>query len=522
MEKLKAVFYARVSTEEEKQLNALGKQCDDLKECIINNNWEMVDSYIDEGKSGTTTKKRDEYKRLCDDLETDKFDIIVIKSQDRLMRNVMDWYIFVDKLVTNGKKLYIYMENSFYKTDDSLLTGIKAILAAEYSRDLSKKLNNAHKRREQLGSSVMTNGSMIGYDQVNGELVINEEEAKIVRKVFDLYINGYGTSIISKTLADEGILNKNGNPYGASTLIRMIKNEKYIGTMICNKFHKDFDTKRVIKNSKNDWIIHENRIPPIISKDTFYKAQKIRESKSSENDGRKAGKRGKTHILSTKLICGECGSPMSVFNIKKRNGNIKQRIMCLNFCRYGRIGGGIYPDKGCNMPNGDLNALNTIIEEIINNIAVDEEYLRDALENIKNTNIDNDDKKDFENVKNEINRLKKKRELLLEKYLDGIIKEDIYISKSQDMDFKFEELTRKYDDLEKQILDTREKEDKIKSIIDNIKSDNFKYETFIDMLEKIVVYRDCIYFYIIGINKPLLINKMIGYGRKHTSETWRI
>jgi DNA invertase Pin-like site-specific DNA recombinase len=96
--KLKAVYYARVSTEEEKQLNALSKQCDDLMDCINKNQWEFVDSYVDEGKSGTTTKKRDEYKRLCEDIESNKFHIIVIKSQDRLMRNVMDWYIFVDKL----------------------------------------------------------------------------------------------------------------------------------------------------------------------------------------------------------------------------------------------------------------------------------------------------------------------------------------------------------------------------------------------------------------------------------------
>ena len=150
---MNAVYYARVSTEEEKQINALEKQCADLNDCIKSNNWVLVDTYVDEGKSGTSIKKRDEYSRLFNDLESEKFDIIVIKSQDRLMRNVKDWYVFVDKLVTNKKKLFIYMENSFYKTDDSLITGIKAILAAEYSRDLSKKLNNAHKRREAEGSS---------------------------------------------------------------------------------------------------------------------------------------------------------------------------------------------------------------------------------------------------------------------------------------------------------------------------------------------------------------------------------
>lgn len=522
MDKLKAVYYARVSTEEEKQLNALEKQCSDLKECIANKNWTLVDSYIDEGKSGTTTKRRDEYKRLCEDIESDKFDVIVIKSQDRLMRNVMDWYIFIDKLVANSKKLYIYMENSFYKTDDSLLTGIKAILSAEYSRDLSKKLNNAHKRRERLGSSVMTNGTMIGYDQVDGELVINEEEAKIVKAVFNMYINGHGVYFISKELADNGILNTNGKPYGSSTLMRMIKNEKYMGTMICNKTHKDFDTKKIIKNDKSEWIIHENRIPPIITKEIFDKAQEIRLSRQRiEIDGRRAGNKSKKHTLSEKLVCGECGTHMSIFNIKKANGKIKQRVVCLNFSKNGRVGNGLYPELGCNMPNGSLEKLDSIINNIVETIDIDENFLYKSLEKIKDADTQLVKKDELIRVNKEIESLKRKREMLLDKYLDGIIKEDIYVSKSQIMDKDYDEYTNKREQLEKQLLHSNDKRDRILSIIERIKKEDFRYETFVNMIEKIIVYRDSLYFCIIGIDKPFVVNESIGYGRKHTSETWK-
>lgn len=136
---LRAVIYCRVSTDEETQTNSLENQIQQCLEIITKNKWIHIYSYIDEGKSGTTTKHRNAYQKLLQDMEQDKFDIIVVKNQDRLMRNTKEWYHFIDKLTRNEKKLYFYMENKFYSPDDTLITGIKAILAEEYSRDLSKK-----------------------------------------------------------------------------------------------------------------------------------------------------------------------------------------------------------------------------------------------------------------------------------------------------------------------------------------------------------------------------------------------
>ena len=123
----RAVFYARVSTEEEKQVNALAKQVQENKDVIASKGWELIDQYVDEGKSGTKIKGRDEYQRLIADMELDRFDIIVIKSQDRLNRNTRDWYIFADHLNKSGKRLFLYMDNKFYvPSEDALITGIKA------------------------------------------------------------------------------------------------------------------------------------------------------------------------------------------------------------------------------------------------------------------------------------------------------------------------------------------------------------------------------------------------------------
>ena len=151
----RAVIYCRCSTEEECQKGCAYKtggggernRCRRL-------DWFLEDEYI-ESRSGTSTRGREQYQRLFSDLLRDKFEIVVIKSQDRLMRNTKDWYVFVDRLVTCGKRLYLYLENRFYSTDDSLITGIKAILAEEYSRELSRKINNAHRNRQKTGSALM-------------------------------------------------------------------------------------------------------------------------------------------------------------------------------------------------------------------------------------------------------------------------------------------------------------------------------------------------------------------------------
>ena len=124
----------RVSTEEERQLNALEKQIQENRDVISNNGWILVGEYIDEGKTGTTTKRRSAYKHLLADMTEGKFDIVVCKDQDRLQRNTLDWYLFVDNLVKNNLKLFMYLDNKFFiPSEDALITGIKAIILLDYA-----------------------------------------------------------------------------------------------------------------------------------------------------------------------------------------------------------------------------------------------------------------------------------------------------------------------------------------------------------------------------------------------------
>lgn len=241
---LRAVTYCRCSTEEESQKDALSKQVKEAAECVRKNGWILVDEYI-ESRSGTTTVGRTEYNRLMEDMERDQFDIIVIKSQDRLMRNTKDWYLFVDRLVVRQKKLYIYIEQKFYTTDDALITGIKAILAEEYSRELSKKINNAHRHRQKTGASVLLTPNVYGFRKgADHEVELIEEEAEVKRKMYQLCASGFGTRTIETILKNDGVLKRSGKPFSANDILRIIKNPLNKGCVVMGRLHYDFDSKR--------------------------------------------------------------------------------------------------------------------------------------------------------------------------------------------------------------------------------------------------------------------------------------
>lgn len=306
----RAVIYARCSTEEETQKDALTKQVQEAMECVRQKNWILVDSYV-ESRSGTSTKGRKEYTRLFEDIGKNKFDIIVIKSQDRLMRNTMDWYLFVNRLTSCGKKLYIYIEQKFYTQDDALVTGIKAILAEEYSRELSKKLNNAHRNRQKTGSTVLITNNAYGYKKLpDKSVIIVEEEAKVKRRMYELCATGYGCRRISAILEKEGIYNRKGNPFHDADIRRMIRNPMNKGTVVMNRFHYDFDTKQIKKVPEEEQFVYKDRIPAIVSEELWKKANEEMDKRRHQKKQDKEERSNTTgrYLFSGKIYCGICGS----------------------------------------------------------------------------------------------------------------------------------------------------------------------------------------------------------------------
>lgn len=478
-EKLKAVFYARVSTEEEKQLNALEKQVQENKDVIAEMGWELVDWYIDEGKTGTATKQRDDYQRMLDDMEWDKFDIIVVKEQERLQRNTKDWYIFIDKLVTYGKRLYFYLESTWYSPDNALITGIKAILAEEYSRNLSRKINNSNKRRIEKAKnggelSIFSNGICYGWDFVDGKYVINEAEANVKRYVADLYLKGNGLRNISRILTAEGYRNREGREFSPVTIGNMLRDTKNYGTIITNKTHKDFNLKKIIKNPESEWVYFDDVVPPIYSKEIYDKTMEIM-SKRVDKCG-VAGRKVGSHPLSGKIFCSECGSVY--WKVERKTGAQGIKWSCSNYCKNGRKtvrknGSELIKDrgKGCNGPDFKDALLMGVLQNIGQDLTINKKVIkRDMLEWLNNLIDRLNTSSANKSTLDELARQEGRKNKLTEAYMDGIISKDDYKTKYQELEATIGRLKA-----EISVDDSREEIREIRSVIENIDSELDKY-----------------------------------------------
>lgn len=432
---LRAVFYARVSTQEEAQLKALPKQVEECRDCIKAKGWELISEYVDEGKSGTEVKGRDEYQRLYDDMDQGKFDIIVIKSQDRLQRNTKDWYVFIDRLVTNGLRLYMYLENSFYTADNALITGIKAILAEEYSRDLSKKLNNSNKRRIERAMrgeefSAMGTTMLYGFTIKDCRYVVVPEQAEVVRIAYQKYLELDSVIKVRDYLNTHGYVNQSGKPFCTDSITRMLKNEHYKGTYVLNRYHRDFDRKKVVKKSSDEWVVIDHAHEAIIDATTWDKVYKRLTSKHTES-GR--GKKTGSDILSGKLFCSCCGRVMW-----RHSSNGYFNWYCS--ASYSR---GI----GCESPVAITTvAIRKAFRNILRGlndlgIDVDRDYIKRCILADLQARRDLASKgKDTSEEERELERLERKKERLTEAFLDEIISKADYKEKYAELESKIKRL----------------------------------------------------------------------------------
>lgn len=514
--KLRAVPYNRVSTDELVQKDALEIQIQESIECIEQMGWIMVDQYIDEGRTGTVTKGRDEYKRLMEDMHTNNFDVIVIKSQDRLMRNTKDWYLFVDALVTNNKKLYIYLERKFYTPDDALITGIRAILAEEFSRDMSKKQNNAHRRRQEFGTNAIITSSTWGYDKINKDIVINEKEAEVVRTIYNLCIQGYGSRSIAKELSNQGIVSRSGKQFAEVTVRKIIRNPLFKGTVVMNKTHFDFNTKQTIKNPPEEWIYHKNLVPAIVSEVTWEQANQIMDKrstivKSDKFAERKQGLNLGKYDLSSKIICGMCNS---TYWRRYRNTKKGQVVdwSCSEYVKNGRKFKSQNDTRGNNL------------KKIINNKGCDNRHIKDedlmnllqevSLDiygNQKDKIIEHADKI-LSNVLGESNcidihnklitdkeKFLKQKNMLLDKLLDGTISDADFKMRNGDIDNKLKLIEQDLIQIEEAYnmannVDLRLQD--IKKCLEE-KYTSIEVQTYklIQHIDKIIVYEDYLEIY---------------------------
>ena len=274
----RVAIYNRCSTEEEAQKNALEVQAAESLELVETKKeegWVIVAQYV-ELESGTSTKKRREYLKMVEDIRQNKFDIIVVKSIDRLARNAKDWYLFLDCLMKHNTRLYLYLERKFYQSEDALVTGIKAILAEEFSKELSAKIKNAHRRRQMKQSGLNITREMFGWNKIGKDVFErNEKEAAYFRLACQLAEAGCGFRKISNALYEAGARSKNGGRISEVQWRNMLRSPRAYGTMVLHKREYDFVRKETKKLPEEEWSFIENALPALISWEYYEKIQRI-------------------------------------------------------------------------------------------------------------------------------------------------------------------------------------------------------------------------------------------------------
>ncbi len=331
---LRVTYYARVSSESDEQLNSLGNQISYYEDLIKRNrNWTFVPGYIDEGLSGISTKKRENFNRMIDNAAEDKFDLVITKEISRFARNTLDSIQYTRQLLNNGVGVFFQNDNINTLDEDSeLRLSIMSSIAQDELRKLSSRVKFGHQQAIK-SKVVLGNNRIFGYVKDSGKLVIDEEQAEMVRELFELYATGqYSMKQIETIFWNKGYRNHNGNKIAHTTMSNMIANPKYKGYYVGNKVRViDMFSKKQKFLPPEEWVMFKDEtgeiVPDIVSEELWDRANEILKRRSDDVKSRQ-GICNHANLLTGKLHCTCCGTAYYRRDSKDKLGNVNSKWVC--------------------------------------------------------------------------------------------------------------------------------------------------------------------------------------------------
>ncbi len=306
---MKIAAYARVSTEKESQVESFEKQIEFFNEFTKKNNYELYKLYADEGISGKQIKHRKQFQQMMQDAKAKKFDKVVVKDVSRFARNTVDLLQSIRELKSYGIEVDFLNNGEIMEGGSEFILTILGAMAQQESANMSKRVKFGKDITAKKGR---VPNIVFGYDKIPDErytLKMNEEEAKIVKEIFESYVyKGIGTTKIAWDLNDRGIrTKKTKSKWVQTSIVRMLKNPIYTGRVTNKKSEvTDFITGTRKDLPKEEWIVVERPEMRIISDELFNRAQDILSQRS--NEFKLNNKREKTeYVFSTLIYCKHCG-----------------------------------------------------------------------------------------------------------------------------------------------------------------------------------------------------------------------
>lgn len=497
-------LYIRLSREDDDKAEmseSITNQKSLLLQYVKENNLRVYDIYIDDGYSGTNFDRPD-FNRLLNDIESGKINMVITKDMSRLGRDYIGTGNLIEKYFPEHNVRYIAVTDNidtFLDSSNNDIAPFKAIMNDMYAKDISKKIKSSLKAKMKEGKWV-GGRTPFGYDQDaynKNHLVINTEQANVVKRIFDMCMNGLSFFKIAKQLTNEGIktpaqyynfewksnYNLKYGEWHSKTIRDILTNRMYIGDMVQNRRSKvNYKVKKVIKNNPNDYIVVENTHEAIIDKEIFYEVQK----RIPKNKGRISKK--EIHLLDGLLYCGDCGHRISITSRRKKDNK------CYTICNYYRT---YMKERRCTTHSNNHDELekaiiNSLTEICLNYIDKDK-IKNNILNNLKEDNK-NYNKKELEILINDIKQINDNLDIIYIDKLNKKITEDQFERVKIRLEKELNAKQKKYNELNNSMNDAINEESNNKIIIEYINKflsmKKPSRELIINLIDKVEIFED--------------------------------
>lgn len=489
--KKRVCAYARVSTDSIEQQDSFYYQVEYYKNYIgKKDDWEYAGIYADEGISGTQVKRRDDFLRMMKDCEDGKIDLIITKSVTRFARNTVDSIKAIRKLKLLGIGVYFEKENinTLSEKSEQMLTILSSIAQTE-SENISANTKWGIRKQFEDGTYKI-NTPAYGYmNDENGQLIIKEDEAKIIRRIFTEYLNGKGTYIIAKGLNEDKIPTiRSAEKWRYSVINEMLQNPIYEGDLLLQKTYSTEVLPFQIKTNKGEvpqYFIKDNH-EPVITRSEGQMIREILEYRREQMGLDDSGKNQNRYDFSSKIICSECGSTYHRQKVSIGKPNERIQWSCSQHMR---------DKKKCSIKAMREEIIKEAFLIMWNKLVTNYTgILYPLLESLKNLRTNEEQEKEITELNNKIMELTEQSQILNRVVSKGYIDSAVFIERQNVLTIELKETKKRRN----QLLDSNGFEKEIEGtsrLLDIIRCnpeilEYYDENLFIDTVDKIIIGKD--------------------------------
>lgn len=486
--KRKVAGYARVSTDSDEQQTSYEAQVDYYKSYIKSReDWEFVSVYTDSGISGTSTKRREGFNQMIADALDGKINLIITKSVSRFARNTVDSLTTIRHLKEKGVECFFEKENIWtFDGKGELLLTIMSSLAQEESRSISENVKWGHRKRFADGKVTIPFARFLGYDKgEDGNLVVNQREAIVVRKIYKLFLAGLTPHRIAKQLTEEKIPTPGGKEnWNQSTVKSILSNEKYKGDALLQKnYTVDFLTKKQKVNEGEipQYYVQSNH-EGIVSPEVFEMVQKEIQARL-ESKGRYSG----VDIFSSKIKCAECGG---YYGSKVWHSNSKYRRVIYQ-CNHK-----FKNESKCSTPHFTEEEIKVMFVAAVNKLLKNKREIIGNIQIMQTALFDNSALDEEKNkLHNEMSLLVELIQNMIEENAKKVQDQEIYQEKYNKLVADYDLAKSRYTELENKISDNLSRKETMEHFIQTLKKQKgilAEFDTALwgSLLDTITVYSE--------------------------------